>query len=150
MKHVRTRVLRDELAQLRAKIEPVFRKDTAVPGTASLIPSAGHCAAVAAIAQATIGGDLVSTIVEGQSHWFNRFAIGSASYDGDVTGDQFNLEPVRISAAGTLYPNVSLRSVGQLNDETLRRALRLAKRAGLTTAASKLAAHLKARELVDA
>jgi hypothetical protein len=150
MKHVRTRLLRDELGRLRAQVEPVFSGDTAVPGTTSSIPSAGHCAAVAAIAHAALGGELVSAIVEGQSHWFNRFVVGTSSYDADITGDQFNFEPVRIAAAGKLYPNESLRLASQLNEETLRRAHLLAKRAGLTLAAGKLAARLKARELVAA
>jgi hypothetical protein len=140
-----------KLAQLRARLEPFFGSDTAAPGTNSSIPSAGHCAAVAAIVQAELGGDFVSSIVEGQSHWFNRLEIDKRLCDADITGDQFvGNAPVRIVPAGELYDPTRLRTAEQLNDETLRRAILLAKRARLPAAASRLASRLRSRELAAA
>lgn len=151
MKHAHPRSTPSKLAQLRVRIEPFFRSDTAAPGTDSPILSAGHCAAVSAIVQAELGGDFVSAIVEGQSHWFNRLEVGRHLCDVDLTGDQFiGHEPVRIVPVGELYGPTRARAAEQLNDETLRRALLLAKRAGLRTAAGKLAARLNARDLVTA
>lgn len=151
MKHAHPRLTPSKLAQLRLYIEPFFRADTAAPGTNSPIASAGHCAAVSAILQAELGGDFVSANVEGQSHWFNRLEVGRRLCDVDLTGDQFiGNEPVRIVPAGELYDPARVRVAEQLNDETLRRALLLAKRAGLTAAASKLLARLNARELATA
>lgn len=151
MKHAQPKTIAAELAQLRARLEPFFESDTAAPGTESSIPSAGHCAAVSAIVQAELGGDFVSAVVAGRSHWFNRLEVGRRRFDADLTGDQFSgNQPVRIVPAGELYGPARVRSADQLNGETLRRAVRLAKRAGLTAAARKLSAQLRSRELAAA
>jgi hypothetical protein len=151
MKHVQPRATAAKLIQLRARLEPFFGRDTAAPGADSSIPSAGQCAAVSAIVQAELGGDFVSAIVEGQSHWFNRLPIGRRVCDVDLTGDQFaGNQPVRIVPAGELYSPTRVRTAEQLNVETLRRALLLASRAGLSNAANKFFTRLNARELAAA
>ncbi len=150
MKAALSRATATKLTQLRARIGRVFRLDTAAPGTAWSVPSAGHCAAVAAIVNAEFGGELVSSIVEGQSHWFNRLNLGKHAFDVDLTGDQFGYAPLRVVTAEELFPAAQRRSTDELNDETLRRALLLAKRAGLDAAARKLARSAAARELIAA
>ncbi|WP_164964336.1 hypothetical protein [Rubrivivax sp. JA1026] len=151
MKHAQPKATSAKLTQLRARLEQAFHGDTAAPGTDSSIPSAGHCAAVSAIVQAEFGGDFVSAVVEGQSHWFNRLEVGRRVCDVDLAGDQFaGVEPVRIVRAGELYDPTRVRTPEQLNDETLRRALLLATRAGLPDAALKLSARLLSRELAAA
>lgn len=134
-----------KLADLRVDLARAFRSDTAAPGTCSRIASAGHCAAVAAIVHAELGGQLVSTVVEDQSHWFNRIEVGGGYFDVDLTGDQFGLAETRICPAGELFCSWRLRTLQQLNDETLRRARLLAERAGLAKAERELSAELLAR-----
>jgi hypothetical protein len=151
MKHAQFKATAAKVTQLRARLEPFFQSDTAALGTASPVPSAGHCAAVSAIVQAELGGDFVSAIVEGQSHWFNRLGVGRRLCDVDLTGDQFGgNQAIRIAPAGELYDGSRLRSTEQLNDETLRRALLLAKRAGLTDAVKQFSSLLQSRQLAAA
>lgn len=145
MKSADLNALWERLTSLRSLISPWFGPDTAVPGTQSNIPSAGHCAAVAAIVNAELGGVLISANVDGQSHWFNRFVVGVDAFDADLTGDQFGQAPVQLAPKGHLHPNERLRSRDQLNAETIERALMLAERAGLTSAACSLAAELHLR-----
>lgn len=119
--------------RLRLQLEPWFSADTAAPGTQwhGAPRSIGHCAAVALIFQASIGGDLQSTYVEGVSHWFNRLREEERWVDVDLTGDQFGRAPVQIEPAGRLYPGAHLRTAHEVAAETTRRALTLATRADL-------------------
>ena len=132
-------------AQLRVTLVRAFSSDTAAPGTVSRVPSAGHCAAVAAVVRAEFGGDFLSTVVGGQSHWFNRIHVGGRSFDVDLTGDQFGLDEIRVARAGELFPSSRVRTVEQLNDETLRRARLLAVRSGISAAEHKLSVELMSR-----
>lgn len=138
------------LTELRSRLEASFGLDTAAPGTISAIPSAGHCAAVAAIVYSEFGGELVSTFVRGQSHWFNRLRVGRRVFDVDLTGDQFGFDDVRVDTANGLFPTVRLRSCEQLNEETLLRALRLAERAELLVARKELTGLLASRHRLAA
>src|SRR5262249_44527119 len=92
-----------QIARLRHRLERHFTLDTAYPGTKSSIPSAGHCAAVSAIAMVQLGGGLASAVVNGVSHWFNRLSDGCVLWDVDLTGDQSGLPSVQIEPAGSLY-----------------------------------------------
>lgn len=123
--------LLDEATSLRQRLNDVFAPETARPGTNRAIPSSGHCAAVAAIVQDRLGGMLVSAIVEGESHWFNRLNINGQELDLDLTGDQFGRKPVQIAPAGKLYESTRVRHVDELNAETRDRAEQLAKNANL-------------------
>lgn len=128
---------RDELVEtanaLRAKLEPAFSPDTALPGTAGGPCSAGHCAAVALLLTQTLGAEILSTIVEGQSHWFNRLEVPDGYIEIDLTGDQFGLPPVQVSLVGrSLYPSHRSREPSEATAETRARARLLAQRAGLT------------------
>src|SRR5262245_56888799 len=96
--------LRATLLKLRAKIEQGFSPDTALNGLQSDVPSAGHCAAAAAIVWKTLGGSLVSTNIYGFSHWFNRVQIDNHTLDLDLTGDQFGYSAIQIKPAEELYP----------------------------------------------
>jgi hypothetical protein len=122
-------MIRDgELWTLRQRIEREFRPDTANPGTPDRgPPSAGHCAAVAAIVQAIFGGDFISTKIDGVSHWYNR--VGA--FDIDLTGDQFGFPPVQILRS-PLYPDSRTRDPSELNEATRARARLLAERCKLT------------------
>jgi hypothetical protein len=124
--------LQARLAQLRSKLQPVFSRDTAMAGSRGVGPSAGHCAAVAAIVFDNLGGKLVSTIVQGESHWFNRFRLENEIYDVDITGDQWARPSIQVGKGGALYPGTRVRKSEELNEETLRRALKLAARAGIS------------------
>jgi hypothetical protein len=120
-----------QITDLRCQIEPEFRPDTAAQGFTGTAPSTGHCAAVAVIVQKTFGGEFVSAIVEGGSHWFNRIETLAGKLDVDVTADQFNRRSIETAAAGTLYDGTRVRNFEDLNAETLQRALLLARRSRL-------------------
>jgi hypothetical protein len=130
--------LRAELLELRARLDESFSPDTALNGLQSDVPSAGHCAAAAAIIWKTLGGSLVSTSLKGMSHWFNRIQADDQLLDLDITGDQFGYPAVQIKPAEELYPYTRERSPDELNDETLHRADLLARRAGLSEVAEAL------------
>lgn len=113
---------------VRDRLDQVFQLDTAAPGTDHELPSAGHCAAVALILCEMFGGQLMSTKVNGQSHWFNR--LSDFGIDVDITGDQFGSPKIQISPIGWLYRDARERQFEEANPETLYRAGKLAKRAG--------------------
>lgn len=118
-------------AIMRHRFEAAFGSDTALTGSAGSGPSAGHCAAVAAILHHHWGGKLVSTTVCGESHWFNRIPTQSGWFDVDLTTDQFGGLPIQIRESGMLYPDSRERLPDELNPDTLRRAQALADRAGI-------------------
>jgi hypothetical protein len=134
-----------ELPLVRQRLDRAFRLDSAAPGTTWTVPSAGHCAAVAAIVEAEFGGKLVSTVLQGQSHWFNRLLIDGQWRDIDLTGDQFGFAPVQCDDEGSLYGRTRLRERDELNAETLSRASALARRAGFDIVARRLAAASRRR-----
>lgn len=121
----------EKLHGLRKALEPHFSSETALPGTNYKMPSSGHCAVVSTIVHDLYGGDLVSTILDNQSHWFNRFVLTDGVFDIDITGDQFGYPIIQKSKEGTLYPNARIRSVRELNQETKIRAEILANKAGV-------------------
>lgn len=137
--------IQQALAELREQLDCAFHWDTAQPGTIRMAPSAGHCAAVAALIQVRMGGLPVSATVHGQSHWFNRVPFDDQLYDVDLTGDQFGLEKVAIRAPDHLFPNTRLRDMASLNDETLGRAILLGRRARLWEEAEVLQTQLDAK-----
>jgi hypothetical protein len=127
--------MRDEiekLTELRRRLEGAFHPDTASQGFPGTVPSTGHCAAVAAIVHELFGGEMVSTRIDGHSHWLNRLRLENRTLDADLTGDQFGRPEFQIAPAGELYPDVRIRQPAELNAETLERAELLARRAGLT------------------
>jgi hypothetical protein len=124
--------LEKSLHSVREALQKVFSSDTSFPGTAYICPSAGQCAAVAAIIYKEFGGNLVSAKVGNESHWFNRIPIRDKWFDIDLTGDQFGRPPIQVVVAGTLYPRTKLRHPDELNQETLERSLTLARRARLS------------------
>lgn len=130
---------------LRGRLDPHFATDTAAPGTQASGGSAGHCAAVALIFQAKVGGDLVSAMVGSSSHWFNRISTTEECFDIDLTGDQFGFPPVRVAPAGALFPGTRVRRLAEAWDETLKRAARLASRAGLSEIERSLVSVLEKR-----
>lgn len=130
--------LRAELSGLRARLDKSFSPNTALNGLQSDVPSAGHCAAAAAIVWKTLGGSLVSASVNGISHWFNRIQGDDQLLDLDITGDQFGYPAVQIKPVEELYPYTRGRSPDELNDETLYRAALLARRSGLLEVAEAL------------
>ena len=130
--------LRAELLELRARLDKSFSPDTALSGLQSEVPSAGHCAAAAAIVWKMLGGSLVSTSLKGISHWFNRIRVDDQLLDLDITGDQFGYPTIQFKPAEELYPYTRERSPDELNDETLHRAALLARRAGLSEVAKAL------------
>lgn len=130
--------LRAELLELRAWLDKSFSPETALNGLQSEMPSAGHCAAAAAIAWERLGGSLVSTSIRGMSHWFNRIRVDDQLLDLDITGDQFGYPAIQIKPAEELYPYTRERSPDELNDKTLHRAALLARRAGLLEVAEGL------------
>lgn len=135
--HDRGDLLR-QIVNLRRQIEPEFRSDTAARGFTGAAPSTGHCAVAAVLVQRLFGGEFVSAIVEGDSHWFNRIETCDGKVDVDVTADQFNRGPIEIAAAGRLYAGTRVRYFDDLNTETLQRALLLARRSSLSEVATFL------------
>lgn len=112
----------DEMRILRWALKQSWTEETKHPSTTSDIPSAGQCVVTAVFIYFAFGGELVSAIVNGESHWFNRFYIGADEYDVDLTGDQFGFKPIQIKEAGLLYGNSRVRRIGEVNMETLLRA----------------------------
>jgi hypothetical protein len=129
-----TESLQDKLTELRRRLEKAFAPDTAAPGYDGRTASTGHCAAVAIIIHVLLGADLISTVINGRSHWLNRIRAGGCLLDVDVTGDQLGAPPIQVRIAGQLYADVRARNRGELTDETLARAQLLAHRAGLAEA----------------
>lgn len=138
--------LRKKLLDFRARFEVGFSPDTALSGWQSAVPSAGHCAAVAAIVWETLGGSLVSTNIGGISHWFNRVRIDDQLLDFDLTGGHFGYPAVQIKPAEELYLHTRERPPNELNGKTLHRATLLARRSGLLKAAE--AVEKRQREVV--
>jgi hypothetical protein len=129
--HVDTTEVLSLVRVLRDKLESAFSPETAAGKVSEPCPSAGHCAAAALIVQRKLGGELVSSMVDGQSHWFNRIKIGEHTVDIDLTGDQFGFEPIQLSVDKELYPRTRVRTLSEVNEETLRRSKRLEHTAGL-------------------
>ena len=125
------RQLHQTLAEIRARLEPSFSPELAKGGLSGRTPSAGHCAAVSLIIRDLLGGELVSSVVNGESHWFNRLSTSDGPIDVDITADQFGLDPVRVAEAGKLYSSTRLRFDSEIAPETLRRSELLRDRAGL-------------------
>jgi hypothetical protein len=142
----RVEALEDVARGIRGRLEPAFSAETAVPGTTSSVPSAGHCAAVALIVHAALGGDIASTVYRGESHWFNRVVTERGVVDVDLTGDQFGFAPMRLAAAGSLFADTRVRRMADARNETIERAITLATRAELSDAVSALRAELARRE----
>lgn len=109
------------LRALRGILEPAFSSDTAAPGFPETTPSAGHCAVVSALLHDKFGVTMVSTHVNGMSHWFSRIEWEGVLFDFDLTGDQFGFDPIQIAPAGELYQPSLVRQPVELNEETLRR-----------------------------
>jgi hypothetical protein len=124
--------------QIRQALESGFRTDTAFRGVRRTVPSAGHCAAVAALVRRRLGGWLVSAVVGNHSHWFNRLRAGKHLVDVDLTGDQFGRRPIQIASFGHLYTGTRVRRPTELLPETLARSRVLEKRAGFDEALDHL------------
>lgn len=124
-------MLMHQLRELRTRLEPAFAPDTALLGARGATPSAGHCAVVAAVVQQCLGGDMISSRVEGESHWFNRLPSSDGPLDVDLSGDQFGFSPIQVAPAGELHSPAVVRPFAHLLPETLERAARFATRAAL-------------------
>ena len=136
-----TEKLRGKLRTIRSRLEGAFSHETAMPGSQCEQPSAsGHCAATAIVVQEEMGGELVSTVHAKQSHWFNRFTDEyGQEVDADITGDQFGGPRVQVGRADSLYPlPAKRRTITDVEQETLKRAELLARRAGLYEVAEAL------------
>jgi hypothetical protein len=106
--------------ELRSQLDPAFAEDTRATGTQPTTPSAGHCAVVALIVREHLGGELVSTHIDGQSHWYNRLTVGDRSVELDLTGDQFGLPKIQLGPC--LYPDSRVRNPDDVHPETWARA----------------------------
>lgn len=123
--------LLERLRILRSQLEEGFSSETSQKGKEHLVLSAGQCAAVAVIIQTLLGGEFVSAVVEGESHWFNRLPTSHGMIDVDITADQFGFSPIRIAAAGQLYAGTRVRSETEVSANTRHRSELLRQRAGL-------------------
>jgi hypothetical protein len=129
-------VVNDNLTDLYYKLSPHFSKETANPGSFGFPPSSGHCAVVALIVYFTHGGNLVSTKIDNQSHWYNKVYYNYPFW-ADLTGDQFDKDHVQVSIK-ELYPETRIRDLGEVNLETFERARKLADKADLIEVVSQL------------
>lgn len=129
--------LRARLVAMRRLLERAFSPETGRHSRVDVLPSFGHCAAVAALVFEKLGGSLVSTNVDGYSHWFNRLPVGNRLVDIDLTGDQFGRKTVQIAKAGQLYDGTKTRAFTELDEETLARARLLLNRAEKALLTSK-------------
>jgi hypothetical protein len=127
-----------QLDDLRRRFDEAFAPDTALPGSDGPTASAGHCAVVAAVIQQRLGGELLSTTIQGEPHWLNRLFTSTGAIDFDLTGDQYGCPPVQVAFAGGLYGKVLVRPFAELLPETLERAAVFAARAGMPDVAGVL------------
>jgi len=119
----------NHLHLLRAQLDEVFARDTAAPSCEWTGGSRGHCAAVAVLVNLLYGGEFVSAVVNGESHWFNRLTVDAGTLvDVDLTGDQFGFPKVRMTTPGAMYDGTRVRGSGDLRQETIDRALLLSHR----------------------
>lgn len=113
--------------ELRRRLEPHFCQKLARPGTLPTgVPSKGMCGAVSVAVCYELGAEMVSTTVNGESHWFNRLY----GFDFDLTADQFGMEPVAVAPANELHGPARQRVSTEVADETLARAAKLLALAG--------------------
>tara|TARA_R110000737_G_scaffold347143_2_gene378044 strand:+ start:190 stop:588 length:399 start_codon:yes stop_codon:yes gene_type:complete len=121
--------IREELEELRAKLDKGFSPETSNTGDSST--SKGHCAAVAYIVHRLYGGDYLSTNWKGESHWFNLIPYNGEVYEVCLTSDQFDrLPPIMWSklheCSRGLYPDTVVRDQSDLGQKTIDRAWLLA------------------------
>lgn len=75
------------LESLTSAIRASWSADSAVRASANTHPSAGQCAVSSLIVQDYLGGELLRSIVAGESHYWNRLPDGT---EVDVSRDQFD------------------------------------------------------------
>ena len=98
----------------------VFSRETAYGGVWTEGSSQGHCAVAAIIVRYIFGGNLVSTIINGESHWFNQ--LGNLYID--ITADQYGPDKVMIEEH--LYPTlIRERFDNDIKEETMERVRKL-------------------------
>src|SRR5690606_8083903 len=114
--------LADWSRHARDRLEAAFSSETAQQGWPTSAPSSGQCAAVAVIVHELLGGRMVSALVDGRSHWFNRLNTSVGDVDLDLTADQFGYPPIRLSRAGKLYPGTRVRQSIEVSLETKARS----------------------------
>lgn len=116
------------LVRLREMLDGAWAADTASPGTQwrDYLPSEGHCAVVALIIYQKFGGELLSTRVDGSSHWYNRIRDESGAWmEVDLTADQFDgpsFQFSRTPPCQPLYAQYRVRPLSDANDETIVRS----------------------------
>lgn len=121
-------IIIEQLKHLRELLELHFSAETSFSGVKSKIPSTGHCAVVALIIYFAFNALIVSTKINGVSHWFNRLRINGSDYDFDLTGDQFGFEPFKIDLANSLYNDTRIRCIDEVDMHTFNRAFLLIKK----------------------
>jgi hypothetical protein len=65
------------------------------------------------------GAHMVSTLIQGQSHWFVYYETPAGNLHVDLTGDQFGLPPVQYGA--TIYPVWKNRYLYEIDSKTFER-----------------------------
>jgi len=79
--------------------------------------------------QRLTGAVLLSTYIDGESHWYNRIDLPEGPVELDLTGDQFGFPAVQVSEAQeTLYGQARQRTLSEANAETTARSLLLERR----------------------
>lgn len=114
----------EKCKELRRKLELAFSPES-TRQFSPLLPSTGHCAAVALMIHHMMDADMMSTHVGGASHWFNRVKLDNESWvDVDLTGDQFGFESCRVSNINEpLYNDSRLRIMDEVLKETINRSI---------------------------
>lgn len=120
--------VKKQMEEVRECFDDIFSADTAYDSKNYKGGSHGHCAVVAAILKKKFGGDMYSTTINGQSHWFNQIIVDEIAYDVDITGDQFGLPAVQVGEPYTLYQDNRLRHEEQFDMDTVWRVMMLRKK----------------------
>jgi len=84
---------------------------------------------------------MISTYIDGISHWFNEVFIDGVRYQFDLTADQFDLDKV-IVGTSPIHGEYRVRSLEDVNQETFFRTALLADKMGLSETVSKIKANL--------
>lgn len=106
---------------LRSKLLIIWADDTRAPNSTTQTLSAGHCAVTARLIKELLPASrMVSTKIEGQSHWFNQVAMNGYFWTLDLTPDQFDpeVEYILTNAPEGPYTSPKVRNISEINEET--------------------------------
>ena len=87
------------LSDFREILERCWDSETWETPDRSYIISGGQSQATAVVVNQIYGASIHTTVIRGETHWFNRIN----QYDIDFTGDQWNMPAFQMNRQGELH-----------------------------------------------